>query len=102
MRRRLLLSLALLFASSAISAQAPKITPKGDPSVRSDTIYSLAVKASDYPEESFVYLLDDGVVRYEADGRGSTTYRQVVQVLTKTRSTTSLSSRSRIRRTARS
>lgn len=82
MRRRLLLSLALVFAPSAISAQAPKITPKGDPSVRSDTIYSLAVKASDYPEESFVYLLDDGVVRYEADGRGSTTYRQVVQVLT--------------------
>ena len=82
MRRRLLLSLALVFAPSAISAQAPKITPKGDPSVRSDTIYSLAVKASDYPEESFVYLLDDGVVRYEADGRGSTTYRQVVQILT--------------------
>ena len=82
MRRRLLLSFTLLFAPTAIFAQSPKITPKGDPSVKSDTIYSLAVKASDYPEESFVYLLDDGVVRYEADGRGSTTYRQVVQVLT--------------------
>jgi transglutaminase-like putative cysteine protease len=82
MLRRTLLAIALLVSASAAGAQAPKITPKGDPSVRSDTIYSLAVKAADHPEESFVYLLDDGVVRYEADGRGSTTYRQVVQILT--------------------
>jgi transglutaminase-like putative cysteine protease len=82
MLRRTLLSFALFAATSSISAQAPKITPKGDPSVRSDTIYSLAGQAADYPEESFIYLLDDGVVRYEADGRGSTTYRQVVQILT--------------------
>ena len=34
-----------------------------------------------YPRESFVYLLDDGVLRYEADGRGSRTYRQVIQIL---------------------
>jgi transglutaminase-like putative cysteine protease len=82
MLRRTSFALALLTVASTVGAQAPKITPKGDPSVRSDTIYSLAVKASDYPEESFVYLLDDGVTRYEADGRGSTTYRQVVQILT--------------------
>jgi transglutaminase-like putative cysteine protease len=46
-----------------------------------DTIYSLAVDSSKYREEPFVYLLDDGVLRYEADGRGSTTYHQVVQIL---------------------
>ena len=81
MLRRPLLSLALLTIAGTLAAQSPRITPKGDPSVRSDTIYSLAVKAADYPEESFVYLLDDGVVRYEADGRGTTTFRQVVQIL---------------------
>ena len=46
-----------------------------------DTIYALAVDSARYPHESFVYLLDDGVVRYETDGRGSRTYRQVIQVL---------------------
>lgn len=77
----LLLGLAVGLSVTAVGAQAPKITPKGDPSVRTDTIYSLSVKAEDNPEEAFVYLLDDGVVRYETDGRGSATYRQVVQIL---------------------
>ena len=82
MRRTLLALPALAVFAVSLHAQAPKITPKGDPSVRNDTIYSLAVKAEDYPEEGFIYLLDDGVVRYESDGRGTTTYRQVVQILT--------------------
>ncbi|HEU5218920.1 MAG TPA: DUF3857 domain-containing transglutaminase family protein, partial [Gemmatimonadales bacterium] len=46
-----------------------------------DTLYSLAVDSAKYPREPFVYLLDDGVLRFEADGRGSRTYRQVVQIL---------------------
>lgn len=46
-----------------------------------DTIYTLAVDSTKYREEPFVYLLDDGVLRFEADGRGSTTYRQVIQIL---------------------
>ncbi|HEX2779274.1 MAG TPA: DUF3857 domain-containing transglutaminase family protein, partial [Gemmatimonadaceae bacterium] len=81
--RRSLLSLALpaFVVGGSLLTQSPKITPKGDPSVRNDTIYSLAVKAEEHPEETFVYLLDDGVVRYETDGRGSATYRQVVQIL---------------------
>ena len=79
--RRSLLPLALLALAPSLRGQAPKITPKGDPSVRNDTIYSLAVKAEEHPEETYVYLLDDGVVRYESDGRGTTTYRQVVQIL---------------------
>jgi transglutaminase-like putative cysteine protease len=73
--------LALPVAVSTLAAQAPRITPKGDPSVRNDTIYALAVDSADHPEETRAYLLDDGVVRYEADGRWSETYRQVVQIL---------------------
>jgi hypothetical protein len=74
-------ALFLLAAAAALPAQAPKITQQGDPTVKSDTIYKLAVKASDHPEEDAVFLLDDGVVRLEADGRGTQTFRQVVQIL---------------------
>jgi hypothetical protein len=72
---------ALSAAALPLAAQAPHITPQGDPSVRNDTIYALAVNPADYPDKSAAYLLDDGVVRYEADGTGSRTYRQVVQIL---------------------
>src|SRR5512134_2295700 len=73
----------LALASGVAAAQAPRITPAGDPSVRADTIYSLAVDPAEHPGEDFVYLLDDGVLRFEADGRASRTYRQVVQILSK-------------------
>jgi len=63
-------------------AQAPRITPAGDPSVKSDSIYSLAVPAGSHTDEPYVLLLDDGVVKIEPDGRLTTTYRQVVQILT--------------------
>ncbi len=77
-------SLALLLAVAAPAlAQAPRITPAGDPTVRNDTIYRLAVNPADHPDDDYIYLLDDGVVRLEADGRGSRTYRQVVQILTR-------------------
>jgi transglutaminase-like putative cysteine protease len=62
-------------------AQAPAITPTGDPSVRSDTLYRLAVNPAEHPDEPVVLLLDDGVVRYEANGTGVKTYRQVTQIL---------------------
>ena len=76
------LPLVLLLALvSRAAAQAPVVTPRGDPSVRSDTIYRLAVDPAAYPDEPYVVLLDDGVVRWEADGRGTRTYRQVIQVL---------------------
>lgn len=76
-------ALAVLFAIVSLPAfaQAPKITPAGDPSVRNDTIYKLAVDPAEYEDEDYIYLLDDGVVRFEADGRGSRTYRQVIQIL---------------------
>ena len=80
MRRRFAICIAALLASS-VSAQAPVITPGGDPSVKSDTIYKLAVNPADHPEEAIVWLLDDGVIRYDDQGRESRTYRKIVQVL---------------------
>src|SRR6266550_4584921 len=80
MRRFVLAALLALLARPALS-QAPRITPGGDPSVRNDTIYKLAVNPADYADDDYVYLLDDGVLRFEADGRSSRTYRQVIQIL---------------------
>jgi hypothetical protein len=74
---------AVPWVALPLFAQAPVITPKGDPSVRSDSIYHLAVDPADYPDQPYVYLLDDGVVVHEADGRGRATYRQVIQILTR-------------------
>ena len=69
MPSRALVSLVLLpFTVLSLTAQAPRITPQGDPSVRADTIYTLAVNPADYPEENAAVLLDDGVVHLEADG----------------------------------
>ena len=72
-----------LLAAAPLAAQSPRITPAGDPSVKADTIYRLAVDPADHPGDDFVYLLDDGVMRFEADGRGVRTYRQIVQILTR-------------------
>ncbi len=79
---RLALECAGLLAviGGIVRAQAPVVGPQGDPSVRNDTIYRLALTAAQAEELEQVYLLDDGVVRIEADGRGTRTYRQVVQV----------------------
>lgn len=73
----------LLCSITATSiAQAPNITPAGDPSVKADTIYRLAVDPADHEGEPFVYLLDDGVMVYQTDGRSKQTFRQVAQILT--------------------
>ena len=77
-----MLALAIALGAVTAGAQSPRVTPAGDPSVKSDSIYALAVKASDYADQPFVYLLDDGIVKIEADGTGSRTYRQIVQILT--------------------
>ena len=50
-------------------------------SVIRDSIYTMAVDSTQYPQQGYVLLLDDGVVKVEADGRSSSTYRQVVQIL---------------------
>jgi transglutaminase-like putative cysteine protease len=82
MRRSLLFATLLAGAPLLAAAQAPRITPSGDPSVKNDTIYRLAVNPADYPDDDYIYLLDDGVLRFETDGRGSRTYRQVIQIFT--------------------
>lgn len=64
-----------------LAAQAPRITAAGDPSIRADTIYRLAVDPARYPLEDAAFLLDDGVLRLASDGSGTRTYRQIVQVL---------------------
>jgi len=79
---RVLPPLVLLASlARALPGQAPRITPAGDPSVRADSVYRLAVNPADHPEEATVVLLDDGVLRLDADGRGTRTFRQIVQVL---------------------
>jgi transglutaminase-like putative cysteine protease len=70
----LALPFALPFAS--LPAQASGIQP-----VQGDTIYRLAVDSAGYRQYAFVYLLDDGVVRIEADGRATERYHQIVQIL---------------------
>jgi hypothetical protein len=70
-----------LVVPAILAAQVPKITPSGDPTVKSDTIYRLAVDPAKHPERSTAVLLDDGVVSVTADGRTTKTYRMVVQLL---------------------
>jgi transglutaminase-like putative cysteine protease len=79
MRRSLVV--ALLAVAPPLAAQAPRITPAGDPTVRADSIYKLAVDPARYPDQDAAYLLDDGVVRLEADGSGTRTFRQIIQVM---------------------
>ena len=79
--RSLLILAAFALVASDVSAQAPRITPAGDPSVNPDTIYRLAVNPANFPEDAEALLLDDGVLRIEPDGRRSMTYRQIVQIL---------------------
>lgn len=80
--RTLAVLAALSLAATALHAQAPRITERGDPSVRDDSLYKLVVKPADYPDEDALTILDDGVVIVNADGTDSRTYRTVVQVLT--------------------
>jgi transglutaminase-like putative cysteine protease len=72
---------ALLALPRSGAAQSPVITPQGDPSVKPDSIYKLAVNPADYPDETAAFLLDDGVIRLNADGTGTRTFRQIVQLL---------------------
>ncbi len=83
---RKLVMLAMVAASLVTMAslalgQAPVITTAGDPSVQADSIYKLAVDPTRYPTENLIFLLDDAVLRLDATGRGTRTYRQIVQIL---------------------
>ncbi|MEJ2679818.1 MAG: hypothetical protein P8174_12220, partial [Gemmatimonadota bacterium] len=83
MRRRIVQAAVLLLtlAPAVLRAQSPVVTPEGDPSVQADTIYPLTYESVDYPENSTAVLRDDGIVRLEADGRATQTYRTITQIL---------------------
>jgi hypothetical protein len=49
--------------------------------MRSDSIYRLTVDSAQYPTSLFVYLLDDGIAKFESDGRGVERFHQIVQIL---------------------
>jgi hypothetical protein len=51
------------------------------PARAADSIYALAVDSNAYKEYPFVYLLDQGTVRIDANGHTTRTYRQVIQIL---------------------
>ena len=74
-------AVVLTLAAPCASAQAPVITPAGDPTVNADSLYKLAIDPSAAGEDAFISLFDDAVRRIERDGSGSRTYRQIVQVL---------------------
>lgn len=74
-------AILLAIAAPRASAQAPVITPAGDPTVNADSLYKLAIDPSAAGEDNYLYLFDDAVIRFESDGRSSRTYRQIVQVL---------------------
>jgi transglutaminase-like putative cysteine protease len=78
LRSRATLALPALIAVLArpLHAQSALVLP-----IERDSIYRLAVDSAAYKEYSVVYLLDDGIARFEADGRGSRRYHQIVQIL---------------------
>lgn len=70
---------ALALVSLGVPAHPLAVAPPD--SVIHDSIYALAVQPSDFPKQSVVYLLDEGVYKIEPDGRGTRTVRQVIQIL---------------------
>ena len=69
----------LVFARFSYVAPAP--IGREIVGVLQDSIYSLAVKPENFPDEAVVWLLDEGVYKVEPDGRTSRTTHQVVQIL---------------------
>lgn len=64
-----------------LGPSSPENASRPDSTVVRDSIYSLAVKPSDFPKDAVVWLLDEGIYRIEPDGKWSRTLRQVVQIL---------------------
>jgi transglutaminase-like putative cysteine protease len=80
--RRSILSAALAVAGSvAAAAQSPPTPQAGAPWQPSDSIYKLAVDSTYKTDRPTIYLLDEGRIRFEADGRASRTFHLIVQVL---------------------
>src|SRR5262249_39550551 len=67
-----------LAISVALHAQAPVITKSGDPSIANDSIYRLANQVDADRTHHVTMLLNDVVIRIDANGHGTRTSRQVV------------------------
>lgn len=78
---RTLALIAVLTAVIPDSYTLPTHVGRDGPVVRSDTIYALALKPSDYHDRDVVNLLDDETIRFDSVGRETQTWRQVIQVL---------------------
>jgi transglutaminase-like putative cysteine protease len=81
MRRRLASLVLLLAVPTLVHAQARQVTSAEHPEMRADSIYRLGTDTTALPEQDAAFLLDDGVLRLEEDGRGTRTYRQIIQIL---------------------
>ena len=81
MRRCFCWLVLLLALPTTVRAQARRLVSADDPTVNADSIYRLATDATALPEQDAAFLLDDGVLRLEADGRGTRRYRQIIQIL---------------------
>src|SRR5688572_1565419 len=68
--------LAGFLLAPAPPPSSAKVTVPGQ-----DSIYTLAVKPADHPDDAVAFLLDEGIYRIEADGRVKNTTRMVVQIL---------------------
>jgi len=79
-RFRFVVPLALLslpdLSSRCLQAQSALAHP-----ISSDSVYRAAVDSTAYKEYPLVYLLDDGIVTFGPDGRGTQHYHQIVQIL---------------------
>jgi len=74
---------ALLVLSAALPLAAQSPAPHPSQKTGSiDSIYTLALAAPAHPNDEAVTLLDEGITHRNADGTGSRTMRQVIQVFT--------------------
>lgn len=69
-------------ASLAATAATTRTLPAQAGPLPDDSIRVLIVDPARYGAHSGVVLLDEGILRLEADGRSGLTYRQVIQILT--------------------
>ncbi len=72
-------SLLLLPVLASLNSSPP--VPPVRATAAPDSIYALAVKPADHPDDPFVWLLDEGIYLIDADVKTRNTTRKVVQIL---------------------
>ena len=69
-----------MLVAAAVMGAAP-VLAQTPPAKIADSLYSMTVKPEDHADLPYVWLLDEGVWRIEADGSTKNTTRQVVQII---------------------